>query len=782
MVANCAPVSRIRSLVSVVLSALMLCLALPGTPLAQETATAHGQIKLWDQALTRIEAALGESRTILPGDSIDYQASLNAILANARGMRAAESRRVPGLRVQLESLGTAPAEGQPSEDEEVARKRRLIANDISLAEGRVKQSDLAIARANALLAEIGRMEQAEIQGQILATGPLPIGIETWSNALSQDLLVMAGIGQSLAQWWANIRLRSDRVSLLAPALFLLLAILLAFPVRRLILRRWGPNAANPAPSYARRLAAATASSVARILLPVLVVGAATFLFLLSLAGNGASPLRSLALEVGGHIVWFLVVTGLAISAFSPRLPAWRIMPVPAEASAQLAGQVVVGSGLILAFGILQAMLVNPATGGPGLHARGLIVLLNALVAVVVFMPALQSRYWRIESGQLVSKLSRVLRGGAALAILVALGAAILGYANLSEHVLKALSITAVLVGIVFLARALVGETLRAMFSPDGRYFARVSDATGVTPESGRRLIFWVRMLSELVIWPPSLYLLLIAYGISPSLLDTWAAQTLQGITIGNFTISLTDLGAALATVIVGFLAVGSLRRWMRERVMPNTGLDRGLQNSIATGVGYLGGIAVLLLGIVMLGIDLGNLALVAGALSVGMGFGLKTIVENFVAGILLLIERPVKAGDWIVVGTTEGIVKSISVRSTEIETFDRSSVILPNSELIASPVVNWTHKNRIARVIVKASIATGNDPRLAEKIMVRCAEAHPRVMRHPAPSVVFRAMAATLQLELRCFVADTDYYLPVLSDLNFAIFEAFRAEGVTLPG
>ena len=141
-----------------------------------------------------------------------------------------------------------------------------------------------------------------------------------------------------------------------------------------------------------------------------------------------------------------------------------------------------------------------------------------------------------------------------------------------------------------------------------------------------------------------------------------------------------------------------------------------------------------MIAIMVLGIDFSSIALVAGALSVGIGFGLRTVVENFVAGLLLLIERPIKTGDWIVVSGTEGIVKSISVRSTEIETFDRASVIVPNSALIASPVTNWTHKNRIARVIVKLSVLPGTDARQIERVLIACAGEAEHVMKHPTPA------------------------------------------------
>jgi potassium-dependent mechanosensitive channel len=243
------------------------------------------------------------------------------------------------------------------------------------------------------------------------------------------------------------------------------------------------------------------------------------------------------------------------------------------------------------------------------------------------------------------------------------------------------------------------------------------------------------------------------------------------------------VAVASLTLLFGLLVVRGLKRWVRERVMPNTQLDLGLQNSISTGLGYVGGLIVIIIAIMVLGIDFSSIALVAGALSVGIGFGLRTVVENFVAGLLLLIERPVKTGDWIVVGATEGIVKSISVRSTEIETFDRASVIVPNSALIASPVVNWTHKNRIARVIVKLSTPLAADPRLIESILLACARDSEHVMKHPAPSVVFRSIGEEkLDFELRCFIFDTDYYLPTLSALNFAINAAMRRERIKAVG
>jgi small-conductance mechanosensitive channel len=179
---------------------------------------------------------------------------------------------------------------------------------------------------------------------------------------------------------------------------------------------------------------------------------------------------------------------------------------------------------------------------------------------------------------------------------------------------------------------------------------------------------------------------------------------------------------------------------------------------------------------------LSSLAIVAGALSVGIGFGLQNIVNNFVSGLILLVERPVKVGDWVVVGCQEGYVKRINVRATEIETFERASVILPNSELLQSSVVNWTHKDKTGRVAVRVGVAYGSDTKKVHEILLACARDHPDIVSCPAPYAVFRDFGPNaLEFEVRGFLKDVDKRLMVASDLRFAIDAMFRAQNVEVP-
>jgi potassium efflux system protein len=235
----------------------------------------------------------------------------------------------------------------------------------------------------------------------------------------------------------------------------------------------------------------------------------------------------------------------------------------------------------------------------------------------------------------------------------------------------------------------------------------------------------------------------------------------------------------LFLIVVGFTRL--VQRWLEKEVMPYTAIEPSLQLSIVTILGYVGFIVALVIALGEIGIDPQKIALVAGALSVGIGFGLQSIVSNFVSGLILLAERPIRVGDQIVVKGDEGFVRRISVRATEIETFDKASVIIPNSELITGVVKNWTHANTLGRINIRINVAYDSDPEQVIEILKACLADHSSVLKQPAPAVLLTEFGATaLTFDIFCIVPNLSDRGGIKSELQIAILKAFRAGRVEL--
>jgi small-conductance mechanosensitive channel len=259
----------------------------------------------------------------------------------------------------------------------------------------------------------------------------------------------------------------------------------------------------------------------------------------------------------------------------------------------------------------------------------------------------------------------------------------------------------------------------------------------------------------------------------------------NGFDIGDFRIVPGRILWAL--LIFGTIII--LSSWIRSQLENNwlkmTTMGQGARDAMVTIFGYTLFLIAIVAGMSAAGFDFSNITIIAGALSVGIGFGLQNIVNNFVSGLILLFERPIRKGDWIVVGGTEGVVKDIQIRSTRIETFDRADVIVPNSELISNQVTNWVLSSSSGRAIIPVGVAYGTDTEKVRDILLSIAEDNVDVAKTryvPEPRVLFREFGdSSLNFELRVFLHNVDSRLSIISDINFAIDKAFRKEGIEIP-
>ncbi len=308
-------------------------------------------------------------------------------------------------------------------------------------------------------------------------------------------------------------------------------------------------------------------------------------------------------------------------------------------------------------------------------------------------------------------------------------------------------------------------------------------------EPGKRIpeLKWLTLSYHFLVWPSIGFLLLHVWGLHD--LGDRLSETLTGGGIELGSVKLVP--AHLVIGILWFVGLITGGRWLKKKLhhdwLPLTNIEPSVRSSITTLFGYIVSIVAFMVALSVIGLDLSKLAIVAGALSVGIGFGLQNITNNFFSGLILLFERPIRLGDYIKIGGMEGFVRRIRIRSTELETWDRTSVIVPNSELLSKSVENTSYHDRVGRLILPVQVTHDSDPAQVKALLLQAAEGDTDLLAADeidglsGPFVLFHDFeGAALKFELRSYVRDMHSKAGVASRIRYRIFELFRAEGVTM--
>ncbi|WP_040328149.1 mechanosensitive ion channel family protein, partial [Acidovorax delafieldii] len=360
-------------------------------------------------------------------------------------------------------------------------------------------------------------------------------------------------------------------------------------------------------------------------------------------------------------------------------------------------------------------------------------------------------------------------------------AVVLGFVALGGTLARQTVWSGVVLATTYLLVQLVDDLCEALLSSQGGLGARIHATLALDAQLLDQAAVLVAGVLRVALFFYMAIALMAPLGTDPDELFRRGIKADHSLRIGDIMLAPQALLTALAVVCAGFLAIRIVKRWLSERYFPHTSLEPGMRSSIVTLLGYVGGVLVIAVALAGLGIGVERIAWVASALSVGIGFGLQAIVQNFISGLILLAERPVKVGDWVVLGDTEGDVRRVNVRATEIQLGDRSTVIVPNSEFITKTVRNMTLGSAQGRVLLRLPAPLDTDARRMRELILQAFHAHEDILESPAPSVTLEGIqSGTLTFLAIGYVSSPRNAAGVRSDVLFAILEALREAGLAL--
>jgi potassium-dependent mechanosensitive channel len=483
----------------------------------------------------------------------------------------------------------------------------------------------------------------------------------------------------------------------------------------------------------------------------------------------------------------LVYGGLVYFVASPRDPAYRLLAIDNAAARGLVLVVafayfIYGFGeQISAFASSVNLPLSFAVGQSAFSAMALI----ALIAVGLIMVRRQAAKGLASEGTayfLTWFMSFMPLWWALLAVAVL--ALLFGFIALSYFISGNLLDTAILAVAMGLLHAFTDALATAVLDPHSRTGHTVRRFTNWTDQGIQRLVLILRTIADAVLIVVSILALIALWTVVLFDVGSFLGSIGQGFRIGNITLSPKAIAIGIGILTIGVTATKYFSQWLERRVLAETQLDKGVRDSLRAAAGYTGYSLAAAFALTAAGLDFSSLALVAGALGVGIGFGLQSIVNNFVSGLILLAERPVRVGDWVVTNAGEGIVKKINVRSTEIETFDNCTIIVPNSNLISEAVRNWTHRDSVGRFYVGVTYSHKANAKDVSDRLLSIVQGHPKVMRHPPPQVQLSKISTLgYEFDIRGHLRDVFDAAQVTSDIRLAIAEGAGVDKLssTLP-
>jgi small-conductance mechanosensitive channel len=763
------PASALRLLRWTVLALLLTALGRAG---AQETHRLN--LDQTRATLTATETALRDTNL----DDTGLQALRTQSDATALALQGAIAELTPRLADSGKRLDElTPKSGQPAPATDVAAK------DLENEKQRHDRLDANLRAARAMLLEANdvstRISAARRQlfaERTFARSFSVLNPQLWA-AVGRELPVEAAVVRNLIDNWLGAIGERPLLAKIGMAAIVIALALAAAPLGWIARRFVYRNPGEKTPSRLRRALAAAWTFVIFAVLPLAALGVlAGALDSLDLSDPSVQGVIDAALEAARVLI---AVNALGRGMLAPGRGAWRLVPI----SDRTAGILYRLAMTIAAIWAVERLVEPAADAAASLNIAVAMRGVGAIIAAIASAYAMR-QLGAQPAGAQGSPQSvawaplRTLGWAAALIIFLA---AMTGYVAFATFLVNQAIYLSIVGAALYIADIVAQDGIVAVFKPDGPIGARLLAMAGLRRNALAQISVILQGVARVVVFVVAVAAVLKPWGVQSQDMFGSLRAAYFGFSLGGVTLSLSSMiGAAIVFAVAMFLT-RLIQNWLSSRFLPQTRLDAGVRNSVRTIFGYIGVVVAALLAGAQIGVDVQKLALIAGGLSVGIGFGLQTIANNFVSGLILLWERTIRVGDLVVVGSDQGFVRAIKARATEIETFDRGSLIVPNSNFVSGVVKNWVHNDRVGRIIISVNVTYESDVDQVRDLMIAAAKAQEQVLAIPSPSVLFAEFGDwSLKFNLICFVDDIERAERTRSDINFEILHRMREAGLRI--
>ena len=721
--------------------------------------------------------------TITDQRLIDHRNSLEDIRIKALNQSGRLDDPIKEIAEQVAKLGPAPAQGQ-TESVEIEAQRKLLNDTLNRLQGAKTQLEVVAVEAEQQAGRASTLQRNQFFQKIFESSKSILNPYIWSDAGAGLTVFLQRLGALIGNWWNQIQGTASASSLLLLPLIIILILGVWWFIGRVLRERYKARSLeSDFPDNLDRL-----WRVVRATLGTLVLVSILFGVILSYLQNAGFVTARFNLVLDGlaAIITGTLVNGvLAFRIAAPNQPKWRLINLDDAAASRfaiLATICAMMSGASDAFSNLADGIYLPVSYSIGQSALASCLMLILLALLLLNFRNQPGLVEKTPNQILYFRWSEVLRVPIWLLIVLATIALLFGYIALANFIVFKLFDTALVVTFLFLIHYTIDAAVRTSFDPNsylGKFLRRVS---GLGERAIERAGLLFRTFVDILLVLIGLPILFLLWTVTWIDFRALANKAFFGFDVGNVTVSPWSIVLVALVLFSGIAITKLFVRWLNRRILLETRIDKGVQDSVRKGATYAGYIIAAGFALTAAGLEFSNLALIAGALGVGIGFGLQSIVNNFVSGLILLAERPIRVGDWVSIPAGEGLVKKINVRSTEIETFDGCSIIVPNSNLITESVKNWTHSDTMGRFTVNVSVAYDSDAEKVKDLLLQLTKAHPSVLTYPEPVVTLQKFGTySLDFEIKGTVSDIFYGVLVASDVRFVILKAFHEKGIVIP-